>query len=140
MIKLKNILNEIVTEARRRRVGSGTIDWAFDVDGLHVPGICLPKDTLKIAVVIDYNYTGGTPERGMFGPPGDASPAEGPEVEMLGHQVEEIVLHSSNGQEREIYYRFLIPQQQEIIDKAIDESILNDEQEIDEAIVNREEG
>lgn len=138
MIKLKNILNEIVTEVRRRHQGSGTLEWEVEIDGLHIPPICLPTDTLAISMIIDYNYTPGVPERGMFGPPENASQAEDSEVEILGHQVVQILCKSPNGAEREIYYQYLIPQQQELIDQAIDAQGLDREDNIDQAIRNQE--
>ena len=116
-----------------------TIDWEMEIDGLHIPGICLPQDMLEINVDIDYNYTPKIPSRGMFGRPENASPAENAEVELLDHEVKTITCKSENGKERKIYYDYLIRQQQEIIDEAIDEMTLEQEDDIEEKIRDQEE-
>lgn len=138
MIKLKNILNEVLTEARRRRTGSGVLEWDVVVDGLHIPAICVPTDTLRISVDIDYNFLGGSPNTGMFGSAYDETPEEGPEVELLGHVVKSVIATSPNGQERQIYYEHLLHQQQEILDNAVDGSIHHNEGKIEEAILDKE--
>jgi hypothetical protein len=131
----KALIKEIIKEiyhGRRNMPSSGEYeDYEIELDGITIPGIIQPTDSVVVNVTIEYSASPGHEATGMFGPPENSEPGESASIDELDYWV---VGMTVNG-ETEINPDSLQPQYQEIIKKAVSAHMSQNQRKIDDMIL-----
>jgi hypothetical protein len=151
-MKMKSLLQEAIneisimrrsfpkTEAYGRKLSSsGTYeDYEIELDSVTIPGIAQPTDAIVVRVNIEYDANPGHEARGMYGPPENSEPGEGPSLESFDYEITSFTVANETGQE--ILYddlKKLTPEQLLILKKLVADHMTKNEKAIDDMIMSK---
>lgn len=132
--QLKPLIKEVLKQLQKRKLNesTGTLDdYEIEFENLVIPGISNDGDVVTVEININYEATPDVPERGMFGPPENASPAEAGDFSIIDWDINLITVQPENGQSTQINnFRQFTPEQWISIKTAVNGYIEENEEKI----------
>jgi hypothetical protein len=137
--QLKILVREVLKEMvySRRSSSSDTYEgYDIEFESLIIPGISTENDTVSVLVSIEYDFDPGYEPKGMFGPPECSDPGEGASINVTDYWPTSLRVSNEAGKETEYEPDKLTVDQQEILKKAIEDHMYQNENKIDDMILN----